>query len=140
MLITAEALAFACFGIGQGILSGGGAPSAHLGQPGVARAVVFTGLCLALFGLLGMGIGVILRHTAGAISAYIAIAFLLPLLLHQVGGDPTRYSPLQIMINSVSVTVVTHGQVSPIVGLLLMVAYATAALVAGAFMFVARDA
>jgi ABC-2 type transport system permease protein len=140
MLITAEGLAFACFAVGQAVLSGGGAPSAHLGQPGVARAVIFSGLCLALFGMIGVGLGVILRHTAGAISAYIGVTFLLPLLLHQVGGDSERYAPLQILVNSVSVTVMTPGQVSPLVGLLLMVAYATAVLVAGAFLFTARDA
>jgi ABC-type transport system involved in multi-copper enzyme maturation permease subunit len=140
MLIIAEALAFACFALGQAILSGGGAPSAHLGQPGVARAVIMSGVFLALFGLLGMGLGVIVRNTAGAISAYVGVTFLLPLLLHQLAGNPARFTPVQILANSVSVTVTNHGQLSPTIGLLLMVVYSAAVLVAGAFMFSSRDA
>jgi ABC-type transport system involved in multi-copper enzyme maturation permease subunit len=140
MLVLCEVLSFACFGLGQAILSGGGAPSAHLGQPGVLRAVLLSGLFLALFGLLGIGIGAIVRNTAGAISAYVGVTFLLPLLLHQLSGDPARYAPVQILANSVSVTVPTHDQVSPTLGLLLMAAYTAAALVAGAVVFMSRDA
>ena len=141
MLVIAEALAFACFALGQAILSGGGAPSAHFGQPGVARAVIVSGVFLALFGMLGLGLGAIIRNTAGAISAYVGVTFLLPLLLHQLAGDPVRYTPVQILANSVSATVTNHnGQVSPTIGLLLMVAYTAAVLLAGAVMFMSRDA
>lgn len=140
MLVAAEALAFTCFAVGQAILSGGGAPSAHLGQPGVARAVIMSGVFLALFGMLGIGLGIIVRNTAGAISAYVGVTFLLPLLIHQVAGNPARYTPIQLLANSVSETVVNPGQVSPTVGLLLMIAYAAAVLVVGAVMFVSRDA
>jgi ABC-2 type transport system permease protein len=140
MLVVGEALAFGCFALGQAILSGGGAPSAHLGQPGVARAVVMSGAFLALFGLLGMGLGVIVRNTAGAISAYVGVTFLLPLLLHQLAGNPARYTPVQILANSVSMTATSHSEVSPTVGLVLMVAYAAALLVAGAVLFTSRDA
>ena len=140
MLVLCEALSFACFGIGQAILSGGGAPSAHLGQPGVARAVLLSGLFLALFGLLGMGIGAIVRNTAAAISAYVGVTFLLPLLLQQLSGNPARYAPVQILANSVSATVPHHNQVSVTLGLLLMVAYTAAALIAGAVVFMSRDA
>jgi ABC-2 type transport system permease protein len=87
-----------------------------------------------------MGLGIIVRNTAGAISAYVGVTFLLPLLLHQLAGNPQRYTPVQILANSVSVTVGHHGEVSPTVGLLLMSAYAAAALVVGAVMFVTRDA
>jgi ABC-type transport system involved in multi-copper enzyme maturation permease subunit len=140
MLVLCEALSFACFGLGQAILSGGGAPSAHLGQPGVARAVIMSGLFLALFGLLGMGIGAIVRNTAGAISAYVGVTFLIPLALQQISGNPARYAPVQILANSVSATVTHSNQVSPAIGLLLMIAYAAAALVAGGVVFMSRDA
>lgn len=140
MLVIGEALAFGCFALGQAILSGGGAPSAHFGQPGVARAVIMSGAFLALFGMLGMGLGVIVRNTAGAISTYVGVTFLLPLLLHQLAANPARYTPVQILANSVTVTVPEHFQVSATVGLLLMVAYAAAVLVAGAVMFMSRDA
>ena len=140
MLALCEALSFACFGLGQAILSGGGAPHANLGQPGVARAVLLSGLFLALFGLLGMGIGALIRNTAGAISTYVGVTFLLPLLLHQLAGNPAKYTPVQILSNSVSATVPSNGQVSPTLGLVLMVVYTAAALAAGLVMFVSRDA
>jgi ABC-type transport system involved in multi-copper enzyme maturation permease subunit len=140
MLVLCEALSFVCFALGQAILSGGGAPSAHLGQPGVARAVFVSGLFLALFGLLGMGIGALIRNTAGAISAYVGVTFLLPLLLKQLSGNPARYTPVQILANSVSSTVKNANQVSPTIGLVLMVAYTAAALLAGLAVFMSRDA
>jgi ABC-2 type transport system permease protein len=140
MLALCEALSFVCFGLGQAILSGGGAPSAHLGQPGVARAVIVSGLFLALFGLLGIGIGAVIRNTAGAISTYVGVTFLLPLLLQQLSGNPARYTPVRILANSVSTTVKNHGELSPTIGLVLMVAYAAAALIAGGAVFMSRDA
>jgi ABC-2 type transport system permease protein len=140
MLVVGEALSFACFYLGQSILSGGGAPSAHLGQPGVARAVIMTGAFLALFGMLGMGIGVLVRNTAGAISAYVGVTFLLPLLLRQVAGDPQRYTPVQLLANSVATTVANPQQLSPTVGFLLMITYVAAVVAAGAAVFVTRDA
>jgi hypothetical protein len=64
----------------------------------------------------------------------------LPLLLHQLTGNPARYAPLQIFANSVSATVKDHGQVSPAIGLLPMVGYPAAALIAGAAVVMSRDA
>ena len=49
--------------------------SASLSQPGVLRAVIGGGLFLAVCGLLSFGIGGILRHTAGAITASIGLLF-----------------------------------------------------------------
>jgi ABC-type transport system involved in multi-copper enzyme maturation permease subunit len=140
MLAVAETLTFGCFYLGQSILSGGGAPHASFGQPGVARAVIMSGAFLALFGLLGMGLGVIVRSTAGAISTYVGVTFLLPLVLHQLSGQPSKYAPVQILSNSVSSTVTNFGQVSPVVGLLLMILYVAAAFAAGAALFRLRDA
>jgi ABC-2 type transport system permease protein len=47
-------------------------------DPGVARAVIGGALYLTLIGLLGLGLGAILRNTAGGISALAAILFVLP--------------------------------------------------------------
>ena len=85
-LAVGEVLTFASFWIGQAVLSGGGVPSATLGQPGVLRAVVLSGAFLALLGLLGLGLGVIIRHTAGAMAAYVGITFLIPLLHPNLPG------------------------------------------------------
>ena len=140
MVVIGQVLSWGMFFLGQAILSGGGAPTAHLDQAGVARAIIFSGLFLALLGLMGMGIGFVIRNTAGAISTYVGLTFILPLVLHQLSNHPDRFAPVQMLSGSVSVTVMDPSQVSPIVGLLLMAGYAAVALAVGASIFLTRDA
>jgi ABC-2 type transport system permease protein len=65
---------FAAFLVGQSILS-----RQHLGttlsQPGMIRAVIGSALYLAVVGLLGLGLGALLRNTAGAISSLFGVLF-----------------------------------------------------------------
>ena len=72
--------AFAAFFVGQAILSG-----KHLGvsisSPGALRSVVGTGLYLSVLGLLALGLGTILRKTAGAIAGLFGILFILPVIV-----------------------------------------------------------
>jgi ABC-2 type transport system permease protein len=66
--------ALVAFGAGQSILS-----RHHLGttlsQPGVARAVLGSALYLAVVGLLGLGLGALLRSTAGAVASLLGVLF-----------------------------------------------------------------
>lgn len=139
-LVVSEVLSFGCFWLGQAILAGGAAPSANLGQPGVVRAVSLAGVCLGLLGLLALGLGVLIRSTAGAISAYVGVTFLLPLILRRIPGDPSRYTPLGLLQNSVTTTVPNHGYPSAGVALLLMAVYACAVVALAAVVFLRRDA
>jgi ABC-2 type transport system permease protein len=139
-LIVGEILSFAAFFFGQAVLSSGGAPHATLGQPGVLRTVVLTGAFLSLFALLGLGLGLIIRHTAGAIATFAGVTLLAPILLHQLAGDPSRYTPAIIFANSVAATVPQGHQLSATIGFLLMVLYCVAALGIGAVLLVKRDA
>jgi hypothetical protein len=139
-LAVGEALVFASFWIGQAVLSAVGAPSATFAQPGVLRAVVLSGAFLALLGLLGLGLGVIIRHTAGAVAAYVGVTFLAAVLLQNLPGAPARFTPLGILANSVSAVAPQPGQVSAPVGFLLMVLYCTFILGLGAALISRRDA
>lgn len=76
--VVGEVSTFAAFFVGQPLLKAGPAPYATIGQPGVARAVFAAGLYIALTGLLALGIAVLLRHTAGAITVVVALYFVLP--------------------------------------------------------------
>jgi ABC-type transport system involved in multi-copper enzyme maturation permease subunit len=78
-VVIGEVMSFVMFILGQAILHSTGA-STTLSQPGVLRAVVGGGLFLAACGLFSFGLGAILRHTAGAISAAVGILFVLPIL------------------------------------------------------------
>jgi ABC-2 type transport system permease protein len=138
--VVGEVLTFASFFVGQAVLKGGGAPTATLGHSGVPQAVVLSGAFLALLGLLALGLGVIIRNTAGAMAAYVGVTFLLPLLLQHVAGTPSRYTPVGILANSVSAVVRQPGQVSAPVGLLLMILYCTVILGVGAVLIARRDA
>jgi ABC-type transport system involved in multi-copper enzyme maturation permease subunit len=65
---------FAAFLVGQSILS-----SEHLhtslGHPGTARAVLGSALYLSAIGLLGLGLGALLRNPGGAIAALFGLLF-----------------------------------------------------------------
>ncbi len=76
----------AAFLLGQSVLS-----AQHLGttlgHPGAARAVLGGALFLTAVGLLGLGLGALLRNTAGAVSALFGLLFVLPITVGFLPGD-----------------------------------------------------
>ena len=144
-VVFCELLSFVSFFLGEGILSGSGAPSANLGSPGALRAVLMTGLFIALMALMSFGFGLICRSTPAAIAAFVGVVFVLPLVMHGISEPDVRYLPTNILTNSIMSTV-NQGPggivrpLSPALGLLLMAMYAAIAVAAGAVLFVKRDA
>jgi ABC-2 type transport system permease protein len=140
-LIAGELLTFSCFGVGQLVLSAGGAPTAALGQPGVLRAVLLTGAALPLFALLGLGLGLVVRNTAGAVAAYAGLTFLLPFVLQRLPGDPSRFTPVPIVANSVA-AVVDQGpmHLAAPAGFALIALDVAVVLALGAVIMIRRDA
>ena len=59
---------------------------AAIGDPGVLRAVFGGGLYVAASGLFGLAMGVLLRHTAGAVTTAIAALLVLPGLTNILPG------------------------------------------------------
>jgi ABC-2 type transport system permease protein len=53
-----------------------------LSAPGVARAVVGSGLYLTVVGVFGTALGWLIRHTAGAIATLFGLLLILPLVIH----------------------------------------------------------
>ena len=76
-LVAGEIISFVTFLVGQALIHGK-APSTTLGGHDVLRAVVGAGLYLAVLGVLGSGLGVLLRHAAAAIGSIVAILLVLP--------------------------------------------------------------
>jgi ABC-2 type transport system permease protein len=68
---------FIVFFAGQSILSGRHVDIA-ISHPGVLRALFGAPLYLTVMGMFGLGLGAILRSTAGGISALAGIVFVLP--------------------------------------------------------------
>jgi ABC-2 type transport system permease protein len=147
VLVVGEIVSFAAFFIGQAMFFNP-VPHATIGQPGVLRAVIGGGLYLTLLGLLAMGIGTIVRHTAGALAAFVGILFIVPAL---TGAFPTsvqnaisKFEP--VTIGNAMATVNTHvapgstPALSPWIGLAMLALYAAVALGIGAWLLVRRDA
>jgi len=76
------------FLIGQSILTSKHLQTA-LGSPGVLRAVIGAALFLTIVGLLGIGLGALLRNTAAGISTLFGLLFVLPILVRFL---PTSWS------------------------------------------------
>jgi hypothetical protein len=140
-LTAGEISAFVAFFAGQAILKAP-APHATLGQPGVLRAVLMAGAYPALIALISLGIGAIIRHTAGAICALVGVLFVLPLMF-SLGGSlrntAQKFLPDTMRNSLIAVKPVAH-MLSPGLTFGLLCAYVTVALVAGAWALARRDA
>jgi len=138
-LLIGEVLSFVSFFEGQAVLRGG-APTAALGQPGVLRAVALSGVFLALFALLGLGIGTVIRHTAGAVAVFAGVTFLVPILFNSISHGIARFAPELIFANSIAAVERQSNAVSVTIGVVLMLAYCAAALGLGGLLLNRRDA
>jgi hypothetical protein len=79
-VVAGQVLMFAAFFIGQALLPGQDVPNAGLGDPGVMSAVVGGGVYLAAIALLAVGLGTIMRATAGALATLVGIVLVVPAL------------------------------------------------------------
>jgi len=142
-LALGEISAFAAFFAGQAVLKAP-APHAALGQPGVLRAVLMAGAYPALIALIGLGLGALIRHTAGAISAVVGVLFVLPLILVPLGtsiqNSAGQFMPMLIAENSLTAVKPVAHSLSPGVGFALLCGYAVVALAVGTWAVARRDA
>ena len=143
-LVTGLVACFASFFIGQAILS-----SHHLnvtlGDPNVLRAVIGGALFLTACGMLAYGLGAILRHTAGAITAAIGLLFVVSILVnflpHSWQNNVDKWMPA-ISGAQIWTTKPSGGPdlFSAWPGFAVLAAYAVVAMVAGLVVFRTRDA
>ncbi len=142
-LAVGEIFAFAAFAVGEMALRAP-APHASLGQPGVLRAVLLAGAYPALIALIALGLGALIRHTAGAISAVAGVLFALPLILVPLGTSIQnavgQFMPMLIAENSLTAVKPQSHTLSPGVGLGVLCLYAAIALAAGTWALARRDA
>ncbi len=143
--VVSEASSFAAFITGQAILAGS-TPHATLLQPGVARAVIGGGLYLTVLGLLALGLAALIRHTAGAITAFVGILLILPLIVQALPSSVAdalgRYMPATIGVRLLTVNPAARllPTFSPWVGFAVLCGYAAFFLLLGGWTMVHRDA
>jgi hypothetical protein len=135
-----------CFGaylIFQAFLPAGDAMRTSLGDPGVARAVTGAGLYLAVLGLLGLGLGAVLRSGAGAISALFGLLFVPPLIMTLLPSSWQDTAGRYLPMNAAESVYIVHRQahsLAPWTGFAVFCAYAAAALLTGFILISRRDA
>jgi energy-coupling factor transporter ATP-binding protein EcfA2 len=142
-LVAGEVLAFTAFAVGEAVLRSP-APHATLGQPGVLRAVLMAGAYPALIALIGLGLGAVIRHTAGAICAVVGILFVLPLIVIPMGTSVQdaveKFLPMMIAENSLTAVKPVAHSLSPGLGFGMLCFYTVAALAVGSWLLARRDA
>ena len=146
--VVATAASFAAFIIGQAFLHK--TNYATFSTPYALRAVFGAGLYLTVVGLLAVGLGFIVRNTAGAIASLVGALLILPLLANALpspySDDVTKWLPMpagtQVFAtvgSSNSATDASSNALSSWEGFGILGAYAAAALLLGAFLLRRRD-
>jgi len=156
LMLTAKTLVFAVAGVIAGIaaclaayiifqalLPSGDGMQTSLSDPGVLRAVIGAGLYLAVLGLFGLGLGTIIRSSAGAVATLFGVLFvpsiimtLLPASWQDTVG---RYLPMNAGETIYTVQHQPHT-LRPWAGLGVFCLYAAAALATGFILINHRDA
>lgn len=115
-----------------------------LASPGAARAITGAGLYLAVLALAGLGLGTILRSSAGAITALFGMLFVPTLIMDvlpaswQINVGP--YLPLNAAEAIYSTGASHQAHLAPWAGFGVLCGYAAAALIAGFILIGRRDA
>ncbi|MFF0018017.1 ABC transporter permease subunit [Streptomyces sp. NPDC005374] len=115
-----------------------------LSDPGVLRAVMGGGLYLAVLGLLGLGLGAVLRSSAGAIAALFGLLFVPQIFVQLMPGNwRDSIGPYLLMNAGSDIFVASQREaasLSPWTGFGVFCLYAAIALTAGFVSITRRDA
>ena len=141
-LVAGEVIAFVAFFVGQQALS-----ARHLdvtlASPGALRGVLAAGFYLAVMAWVGLGLGALIRHTAGAVTTMSAVVFLLPQIIHALPAPWDVRTGRYTVDLAAQQMIAQHpqpGYFGAGASLLICAAYAAAALAAAAFLITRRDA
>jgi ABC-2 type transport system permease protein len=116
-----------------------------IGDPHALRAVVGIALFLTVLGILAVGIGALIRNTAGGISLFVFLLFVLPgifgILPSSISDSINPYLPLNAGITVATSTFEAGSHhLSPWGGFALFCGYAAVAVIAAAIGLMRRDA
>jgi ABC-type transport system involved in multi-copper enzyme maturation permease subunit len=124
----------------QAILSGRNIDTSFT-APGVPRAVIGAALYLTVIGLFGLGLGAIVRNTAGGIAAFAGIMFVLPPLMNVLPTSWNQAASPYLPLQAGERVMALHqgNQLAPWTGFGVLCIYAAVALVAAAILLRRRD-
>ncbi|MDT5026308.1 MAG: type transport system permease protein [Micromonosporaceae bacterium] len=138
--VLMTAASFLAFLGGQALL---GSHGTTLAAAGVVRAVVGAGLYLTVVGLLGIGLGFIIRNTAGAIATLFGLLLVLPILGEVLPSTWSQHVVPYLPSNAGQAIMSIHqapGDLAPWTGFAVFCGYAAAAIIAAAILLKRRDA
>jgi ABC-2 type transport system permease protein len=140
-LVLGTAIAFSAFFICHAIF-------AHydlavpLSDPGVMRAVIGAGLYISVLVLFAIGLGTIIRHTAGAITALVAVVFIVPIVSNLLPDSWQEHFSRYLPANaggSITQVIHTPNSLNPWPGFFVFLGWAVLALGIGWFLLRTRD-
>jgi hypothetical protein len=109
--------------------------------------VIGGGLYIAVLGLFAMGLATVIRHTAGAITAFATVLLILPLISQalpsSINDVIARYLPANIGVVMMTVHSGFRSDApmfSPWTGFAVLFGYAVVAMVVGGWLMARRDA
>jgi len=140
-LVAGEVVAFVSFALVQAVLSGHH-DGVSLKHPGVPGAVLAVGLLLFVVATMGLGLGAIVRHTAGGIAALVGLIFLpaiINLLPAPWGARIGRFTLLDAARQVTALHPATN-LFAPAWSLLVLLAWPALTLLAAALLITRRDA
>jgi ABC-type transport system involved in multi-copper enzyme maturation permease subunit len=140
LMLVATVISF--FGV-QAIVAGHHLDQS-LGDPHALRVVVGTALFLTVLGALGVGIGALIRNTAGGITVFVGLVFVLPgligLLPASIADAVRPYLPLNAGTAVATSTFDASPHLSPWGGFAVFCAFTALVLAFAAVRLVRRDA
>jgi ABC-2 type transport system permease protein len=115
-----------------------------IGDPHALRTVIGAALFLTVLGLLSIGLGAVIRNTAGAIAAFVFLLFVLPginaILPASMSNAISPYLPINAGTTVATSTFDDSHHLGVWPGFALFCGYAAIALIAGAVSLMRRDA
>ena len=150
-LLLAKVAVFGAVAFGFGELAAliaftGGRASLRAGVPvpsltgASLRAVVLAGAGICLVGLIGLGIGVIVRHTAPAMAVMVGGVYVATMVFGGLTQHAIGYLPVAIVANSLCAVHVEPGFLQPWPALGVLALYAALLLATGGWLLIRRDA
>lgn len=172
VFVVGELTAFASFFVGEAVLLAHGGkplppgssifseimsstiPVVDITARGATLAVILSGVYLLLLALFACGLGFALRHTAGAISAYVGVLLVLPLVVNILPSSFSapfeRYLPSNLGLAMIVVTSRTTGSdgvlvaqgvlLAPLAAAGLLAVYTAVVVAIGGIVLSRRDA
>ena len=142
--ITAVGLAIGAVAVAAGLLVGGSLLKARdfpfeYGGAGFWRAVVGSVAVTAIYGLVGLGLGALLRSPAAAITIFVVWVLIVEGIVYALVPTVGKFAPFQAGAQLSSIDPVDPG-LGPLWGGLLFAGFALALLAAGTMIVMKHDA